>query len=181
MHPTSHRLDEKQAMSHPTPQPADTALAAQLQAVIDQHAARPGAMLPLLHAIQAQHGYIPDAAVPMIAEALRHTRAEVHGIISFYHHFRTHPPGRHVIQVCRAEACQAVGARALEGHVKSALGVDYHETTADREFTLEPVYCLGNCACGPSLRVDDEIHGRMDAAGFDRLTAQLSATVVEVK
>ncbi|WP_110597738.1 formate dehydrogenase subunit gamma [Salinicola lusitanus] len=168
-------------MSHASPQAADTWTSAQIQAVVDEYRSLPGAMLPTLHALQNRFGHIPEAAIPIVAEALRHTRAEVHGIISFYHHFRTQPPGRHVIQVCRAEACQAVGARALEAHVKSALGVDYHQTTADREFTLEPVYCLGNCACGPSLRVDDEIHGRMDAAGFDRLAAQLSATVVEVK
>lgn len=168
-------------MSHASPQAADTWTSAQIQAVVDEHRSLPGAMLPTLHALQDRFGHIPEAAIPIIAEALRHTRAEVHGIISFYHHFRTQPPGRHVIQVCRAEACQAVGARALEAHAKSALRVDYHQTTADREFTLEPVYCLGNCACGPSLRVGDEVHGRMDAAGFDRLAAQLSATVVEVK
>ena len=160
---------------------ADAWAPAQIQAVIDAHRDRPGAMLPILHAIQDRFGFIPDDAVPMIAETLRHTRAEVHGIISFYHHFRTHPAGRSVIQICRAEACQSVGSRQLEAHVKASLGVDYHQTTPDHEFTLEPVYCLGNCACGPSIRVNDDVYGRMTPERFDQLTDELSATVVEVK
>lgn len=160
---------------------ADAWTPAQIQAVIDAHRERPGAMLPILHAIQDRFGFIPDDAVPMIAETLRHTRAEVHGIISFYHHFRTHPAGRSVIQICRAEACQSVGSRQLEAHVKASLGVDYHQTTPDHEFTLEPVYCLGNCACGPSIRVNDDVYGRMTPERFDQLTDELSATVVEVK
>lgn len=160
---------------------ADAWTPAQIQAVIDAHRSRPGAMLPMLHAIQDRFGFIPDEAVPMIADALRHTRAEVHGIISFYHHFRTHPAGRNVVQICRAEACQSVGSRQLEAHARKALGIDYHQTTPDHEFTLEPVYCLGNCACGPSIRVNDDIFGRMTPAQFDELTDELSATVVEVK
>ncbi|SPJ35284.1 formate dehydrogenase subunit gamma [Kushneria phyllosphaerae] len=160
---------------------ADAWTPAQIQAVIDAHRERPGAMLPTLHAIQDRFGFIPDEAVPMIAETLRHTRAEVHGIISFYHHFRTHPAGRSVIQICRAEACQSVGSRQLEAHAKASLGVDYHQTTPDHEFTLEPVYCLGNCACGPSIRVNDDVYGRMTPEQFDELTDELSATVVEVK
>ncbi|GHC34133.1 formate dehydrogenase subunit gamma [Kushneria pakistanensis] len=168
-------------MSHASSPVADAWTPAQLQAVIDAYQSTPGAMLPLLHAIQDRFGFIPEAAVPLIAEALRHTRAEVHGIISFYHHFRTHPPGRSVIQVCRAEACQSVGSRQLEAHVKASLGVDYHQTTPDHEFTLEPVYCLGNCACGPSIRVNDDVFGRMTPERFDQLTDELSATVLEVK
>ncbi len=168
-------------MSHASSPVADAWTPAQLQAVIDAHQSTPGAMLPMLHAIQDRFGFIPDAAVPLIADALRHTRAEVHGIISFYHHFRTHPPGRSVIQICRAEACQSVGSRQLEAHAKATLGVDYHQTTPDHEFTLEPVYCLGNCACGPSIRVNDDVFGRMTPEQFDQLTDELSATVVEVK
>ncbi|ART63545.1 formate dehydrogenase subunit gamma [Kushneria marisflavi] len=160
---------------------ADAWTPAQIQAVIDAHRSRPGAMLPMLHAIQDRFGFIPDEAVPMIADALRHTRAEVHGIISFYHHFRTHPAGRNVVQICRAEACQSVGSRQLEAHALKTLGIDYHQTTPDHEFTLEPVYCLGNCACGPSIRVNDDIFGRMTPAQFDELTDELSTTVVEVK
>lgn len=142
---------------------------------------KPGAMLPILHAIQDRFGYIPEAAVPIIAETLKQTRAEVHGIISFYHHFRTHPVGSNVIHVCRAEACQAMGSRQLEAHVKARLGVDYHETSRDNEFTVEPVYCLGNCACAPSIRVGDDVHGRMTAAKFDRLIDRLTTTTLELK
>ncbi|MEQ5837532.1 formate dehydrogenase subunit gamma [Marinobacter sp. NFXS9] len=168
-------------MSHAGTQPVQDWTPELIQQAVDAHKDMPGAMLPILHAIQDRFGYIPEAAVPIIAESLRHTRAEVHGIISFYHHFRTQPSGSHVVQVCRAEACQAVGARQLEAHVKARLGVDYHQTSRDNEFTLEPVYCLGNCACGPSIRVDDDIHGRMDAEKFDRLADRLTTTAVEVK
>ena len=152
-----------------------------LQREVDALKDEPGAMLPILHAIQDRCGYIPEAAVPIIAETLRHTRAEVHGIISFYHHFRSHPVGSHVVQVCRAEACQSVGSRQLEAHVKQQLGVAYHQTSRDNEFTLEPVYCLGNCACGPSIRVDDEIHGRVTAEKFDRLVDRLTTSILEVQ
>jgi len=132
----------------------------------------PGALLPILHAIQDVLGYIPEPAVPAIAHALNRSRAEVHGVLSFYHWFRTTPPGRHVIHLCRAEACQAMGARALEAHAKQKLGVDFHGTTADGAFTLEPVYCLGNCACSPSLMIDGEVHGRVDAERFDALLVE---------
>ncbi len=103
-----------------------------IQAEVDALKHKPGALLPILHALQDRIGFIPEAAVPIIADALHQTRAEVHGVISFYHHFRTTPPGRHVVQICRAEACQSVGARQLEAHAKARLGVDYHQTTADR-------------------------------------------------
>lgn len=152
-----------------------------IRAIVSDLKAKPGALLPILHAIQDRIGFIPPDAVPLIAEALQQTRAEVHGVISFYHHFRTTPPGSHVVQVCRAEACQAMGGRALEQHVRQRLAVDYHQTTADREITLEPVYCLGNCACAPSIRVDDDIHGRMTPAKFDRLAEQLTTSALELK
>jgi formate dehydrogenase subunit gamma len=109
----------------------------------------PGALLPILHEVQGALGYVPKDAVPLIAHALNLSRAEVHGVISFYHYFRTTKPGRHVVQLCRAEACQAVGAAQLEKHARRSLGVDFHGTTADGAVTLEPVYCLGNCALGP--------------------------------
>lgn len=158
-----------------------TAHIAVIEKVIAEGRQLPGALLPILHAIQDELGYIPvDDAVPMIADALNQTRAEVHGVISFYHHFRTTAPGDHVVQVCRAEACQALGARALEGHIKQRLGVDYHQTTADGQVTLEPVYCLGNCSCGPSLRVGDKILGRVSAARFDALLDSLQTRPVEV-
>lgn len=141
----------------------------------------PGALLPILHAIQDRIGYVPEGALPIIAEMLHQTRADIHGVISFYHHFRTHPAGSNVLEVCRAEACQARGSRALERHVQEKLGVDYHQTTADNEFTLEPVYCLGNCACGPSIRVNNEIIGRVTPQKFDQLADKLTTSVLQLK
>lgn len=129
----------------------------------------PGPLLPILHAVQNALGYVPPAAVPLIAEHLNLSRADVHGVISFYHYFRSEPTGRHVLELCRAEACQARGAVALEAHVRQTLGIDYHQTSADGEITLEAVYCLGNCANGPSLLLDRELHGRVSAQGFDAL------------
>ncbi|GJQ55517.1 MAG: formate dehydrogenase subunit gamma [Rhodocyclaceae bacterium] len=151
----------------------DASLNAELSALLDAHRDRPGALLPVLHAVQGALGHIPPAAVPIIARALNLSRAEVHGVIGFYRHFRSRAPGRHVVQVCRAEACQAVGALELEAHARRALGCGFHATCADGSVTLEPVYCLGNCACGPSVRVDDEIVGRVDARRFDELLAEL--------
>jgi len=149
----------------------------QLQSLVDRHAHLPGALLPMLHAIQDEFGHVPEQAVPVIAKGLNLSRAEVHGVITFYHHFRSHAPGRHVVQVCRAEACQSVGAVALEAHAKKCLGIDFHETTADGAVTLEAVYCLGNCAVGPSLRVDDDIVGRVTPERFDEIVAELRAEV----
>ena len=128
---------------------------------------QPGALLPVLHGVQQALGHVPEAAIGVIAKELNLSRAEVHGVVSFYHFFRTRPGGRQVIHLCRAESCQAMGAVALEAHVKQRLGVDFHETTADGAFTLEPVYCLGNCACSPALLVDEELHGRVTPASFD--------------
>jgi len=131
-----------------------------------------GALLPIMHAIQDALGYIPEPAIAVIARELNLSRAEVHGMVSFYHYFRTEPAGKHVIHLCRAEACQAMGARALEAHAKRKLGVDFHQTSADGAFTLEPVYCLGNCACSPSVMIDGELHGRVDAERFDALLVE---------
>lgn len=132
-----------------------------LQTHIAAHANTPGALLPLLHAIQDDIGYVPEVAYPQIAQALALSVAEVHGVVTFYHHFRAHPAGKHILQVCRAESCQAMGSEALEAQIKAELGVDYHETTKDGAVTLEPVYCLGNCACSPAVMLDDEVHGRV--------------------
>ena len=140
--------------------------------IVAEHHRREGPLLPILHAVQDALGYIPEPAVPAIAQALNLSRAEVHGMLSFYHYFRTQPPGKHVIQLCRAEACQAMGARALEAHAKRRLGIDFHATTSDGEFTLEPVYCLGNCACAPSVMIDGDVHGRVDAERFDALLVE---------
>jgi len=127
----------------------------------------PGALLPVLHGVQDTLGYIPPDAVPLIARELNLSRADVHGVISFYHYFRSKPAGRRVIYLCRAESCQAMGAVTLEKHIKERLGVDFHETTANGAYTLEPVYCLGNCACSPAMMVDDELKGRLTPASFD--------------
>ncbi|HEC72749.1 MAG TPA: formate dehydrogenase subunit gamma [Methylophaga aminisulfidivorans] len=153
---------------------------ASIQTIIDGLKHKPGAMLPILHAIQDEIGYIPETAVAQIAESLLQTRAEVHGVISFYHHFRTTPPGKHLIQICRAEACQAMGCRSLEQHAKESLGIDYHQTTANREFSLEAVYCLGNCATAPSIRIDDDIHGRVSLDRFDALVSRHRQNMKEV-
>ncbi len=136
---------------------------------VNSNRALEGALLPILHAIQDRLGWIPPRALPLIAHELNLTRAEVHGVVTFYHYFRQHKPGEHVIFLCRAEACQAVGSVGLEVHAKRALGVDYHGTSADGRFTLEPVYCLGNCASGPSLMIDRELHSRMTPERFDQL------------
>ena len=144
-------------------------ISAKVHAAIEAHRERPGGLMPLLHAVQDTVGYVPPDAVPLIAHALNLSRAEVHGVISFYHHFRTHAPGRHVVQICRAEACQALGARALEAHAKKSLGIDFSQTTEDGAVTLEAVYCLGNCACAPAMMVNGELHGRVTPARFDEL------------
>ena len=149
-----------------------------VQEIIQSLKDKPGALLPILHAIQKAEGYIPPESVPLIADALQQTRAEIHGVISFYHYFRQTPPGRNQVQICRAEACQARGSRELEQHAKEKLGVNYHGTTADREFSLDAVYCLGNCACGPSVRIGDEVFGRVDAERFDELVDEISASTV---
>lgn len=140
-----------------------------------ENADKPGALLPVLHGVQHALGYIPGTAVARVAEGLNLSRAEVHGVISFYHHFRTTPPGRHVIQICRAEACQSMGSVHLERHVKDRLGVDYHATTSNSHYTLEPVYCLGNCACSPSIMIDDAIHARVTLERFNELLDEIEA------
>jgi formate dehydrogenase subunit gamma len=135
---------------------------------------QPGPLLEVLHGIQDELGYIPPAAVPLIAEELNLSRAEVHGVITFYHHFRSKPAGRHTLQVCRAESCQAVGGEALAAHARQRLGVQFHETTRDGSFSLEPVYCLGNCACSPAVMVDGDVYGRVTPDRLDEILAERS-------
>ena len=139
--------------------------------IVQRLQAEPGALLPILHAVQDELGYVPPESLPIIAEGLNLSRAEVHGVVSFYHYFLTSPPGRNTIQICRAESCQAMGGRALEAHARQSLGIDYHQTSADGEFTLLPVYCLGNCACSPSVRIGDNVYGNVDS---EKLTALVS-------
>ncbi|MGO9513901.1 MAG: formate dehydrogenase subunit gamma [Steroidobacteraceae bacterium] len=135
----------------------------------------PGALLPVLHAVQEALGFVGKEAQALIARRLNLSLAEVHGVVSFYHYFRTARGGRHVVHLCRAEACQALGAVRLEGHAKRSLGIDYHGTTADGAISLAAVYCLGNCALGPSLMIDEELHGRVTAERFDELMGPLRA------
>lgn len=144
-----------------------------INTIVAAHAGQIGALMPILHAVQAQYGFVPEGAIPLLARQLNLSRAEVHGVMHFYHDFRSQPAGKHVIQVCRAEACQAMGSAELEEHVKELLGIGFGQTTADGQFSLEPVYCLGNCACTPSVRIDDDIHARVTPKRFEQLLQSL--------
>ncbi len=133
----------------------------------------PDALLPLLHDVQSRLGYIPKDAIRLIAQALNLSRAEVHGVVTFYHDFREEPTAEHVVQLCMAEACQSVGCRDLARHAADRLGVGMNEATADGAIQVEAVYCFGNCAAGPTIRIDDRVHGRVTPARFDALIAPL--------
>ena len=133
------------------------------RSIVDAHLGLEGPALPILHALQEAFGCVPEAAVPLVAERLNVSRAEMHGVVTFYHDFRRAPAGRHVIKVCRAEACQARGGRDVEAAFRRLLGLDWHETSADGRVTLEPVYCLGLCATGPAALVDGAPVARLDA------------------
>lgn len=146
-----------------------------VQNAIDRHAKRPGGLLPLLHEVQEELGFVPAQAVPAIAAAMNLSRAEVQGVISFYPDFRRTAPGRRVLKLCRAEACQAMQAEALAEHVRRGHGVDFHQTSADGTLTLEPVYCLGNCACAPAIMLDGVVHGRVTPADLDEMLAGTGA------
>jgi formate dehydrogenase subunit gamma len=140
--------------------------------IISEHIGLEGPLLPVLHAIQRAFGCVPESAVPIVAEALNLSRAEVHGVVTFYHDFKSEPRGRHVVKLCRAEACQAAGADALAARAEAALGVAIGGTTPDHRVTLEPVYCLGLCATAPSAMLDDRVVGRLDAPRLDALIAE---------
>lgn len=142
--------------------------------IVDGYLNAEGPLLPILHDVQASFGCVPDAAVEKIAELLNLSRAEVHGVKSFYHDFREEPAGRHVIKVCRAEACQAVGGEALADRLQALLGLDWHETSADGRVTLEPVYCLGLCSCAPALMMDGELLGRLQAGDAEEIAQEVS-------
>ena len=146
-----------------------------IDAHIALHKHMPSGLLPLLHAIQDDIGWVPEESYLPISKGLALSVAEVHGVVTFYHHFRRHPAGKHILQICRAESCQAMGAVKLEADIKAALGIDFHETTKDGAITLEPIYCLGNCACSPAVMMDDEVYGRMDAAKVAELVAEARA------
>ncbi|RJG02612.1 formate dehydrogenase subunit gamma [Noviherbaspirillum sedimenti] len=152
-----------------TCQAASPLTLAKIQALIDAGAAQPGGLLPVLHTIQDATGFIPPESVPLIADAFNLSRAEVHGVITFYHHFRTTPPARHVVRICRAEACQSLGVATLIAHAEQRLGCRMHETSADGTYSLEPVYCLGHCATSPAIMIGDEVHARVTPSRFDAL------------
>ncbi|MGX4772787.1 formate dehydrogenase subunit gamma [Bradyrhizobium guangdongense] len=140
--------------------------------IIGEHAGQEGATLVILHALQEAFGYVPEAAIPMVAQALNLSRAEVHGVFTFYHDFRHKPAGRHVLKLCRAEACQAAGGDALAARAEAKLGVSLGNTTADERVTLEPIYCLGLCATAPSAMLDGRLIGRLDEKRIDALVAE---------
>jgi formate dehydrogenase subunit gamma len=152
--------------------PADTAV---VRRIVAEHQGRPGPLLEVLHAVQAALGFIPAGAVPLVAQELNLSRAEVHGVVTFYHYFRHSRPGAHTVSLCQAESCQAMGAEALTEHARERLGIDFHETTPNGRFSLEPVYCLGNCACSPAAMIDGRLYGRVTAERFDELIAQATA------
>lgn len=136
---------------------------------------KPGALMPILRRIQDELGWVPPDSIPLLAQILNLSRAEVYGVVSFYHDFRHEPPGRNIVKVCRAESCQATGGVALADHIRQRLRCDFGATSADRTFTLEPVYCLGNCACSPAVVINGELIGRATPERFDAALARLEA------
>ncbi|MFC5067476.1 formate dehydrogenase subunit gamma [Flaviflagellibacter deserti] len=141
-------------------------------AIIAEFAGTKGATMPILHEIQHAFGFVPEAAIPMIADALNLSRAEVYGTVTFYHEFRHELPGRHVVRLCRAEACQSMGGDALAERAEKRLGIKLGETTPDRRVTLEPIYCLGLCATAPSAQVDDRMVGRLTESKLDAILTE---------
>ncbi len=134
--------------------------------------AEPRMLVQILRVFVENFGFVNDDMIRLLASELNLSRAEVHGVVSFYHDFRTSPPGQHVVKICQAEACQAMGSRALTDHAKQSLGIDMHATTEDGAVTLEPVYCLGNCACSPAVMINDNVYGKVDANTFDTLISK---------
>lgn len=149
-------------------------VAARSREIVREHKHLEGPLLPILHAIQAEFGYVPDDVKPVIAGELNLSRAEVHGVVTFYHEFRDHPAGRHVLKLCRAEACQSMGSDGVADRVRQLLGIDFHQTTLDGAVTLEPVYCLGLCACAPAAMLDGEVYGRVDDHCLSEIVAGIS-------
>lgn len=153
--------------------PANTEIIASVTPIIERWKDEEGPLLPILNGILRELGYVPREAIPVIADALNLTRADVYGVVSFYHDYRQEPPGRHVLKLCRAEACQALGGEAVAEKLQKLLGVRFGETSIDGSVTLEPVYCLGLCACGPSAMLDGEVIGHLD----DDKVAEIAAEV----
>jgi len=156
--------------------PGQSTARPELRRIIDELKHLPGALLPILHAVQEHYGFIDDAAVPVIAEALNLSRAEVHGVVTFYHDFRRAPAGSHVLKLCRAEACQSMGCEELADGLRRRHAIAFGETSTDGKLTLEAVYCLGNCALAPAAMLDGKVHGRLDG---ERVVALLKAAGVD--
>lgn len=156
-------------------QHASTDMVSAVMPIIERWKHEEGPLLPILNGILREFGYVPREVLPTIAEALNLTRAEVYGVVSFYHDYRENPPGRHVLKVCRAEACQSMGGDALAEKLESLLGVKFGEAAADGSVTLEPVYCLGLCACAPSAMLDGEVIGRLDDEAAEAIAAEVRA------
>lgn len=156
-------------------QAAGTEIERRTTQVITELSGLEGPLLPILHEIQDEFGYVPTEALPVIAQALNISNAEVHGVVSFYHDYRKEPAGRHVLKVCQAEACQSMGSDAVAAKLKQALGIGFHETSKDGSVTLQPVYCLGLCACAPSAMLDGEVIGRIDEDAIDEIVAAVRA------
>ena len=152
-----------------------TDIAGRTAAIVDDMKSLEGPLLPILHGLQEEFGYVPREALPAIAEALNLSKAEVYGVVSFYHDFRRAPAGRHVLKLCRAEACQSMGGEALHEQLKRLLGIGFGETATDGSVTLEATYCLGLCACSPSAMLDGEPIGRLDHARIEELAAEVKA------
>ena len=144
-------------------------IATRVGEILDAHRGMEGALLPILHAVQDAYGHVPEAALPIIAGDLNISKAEAYGVMTFYHDFRAKPAGKHVLKLCRAESCQAMGATELAAHACDTLGLDWHETTPDGKITLEPIFCLGLCACGPAALVDGKVVGRVTPAKLDQI------------
>lgn len=160
-------LEEKQELSN------------KISDLVAEYKSMPGGLLPLLHAIQDNIGFIPESSYALIAKALSLSVAEVHGVVTFYHHFRTQKPGRHILQICRAESCQSMGSEVLEAHAKKCLNVDYHQTTENQAITLEPVYCLGNCALSPAIMLDQDVYGQVSTSDLEALILEAGASVAK--
>ena len=156
-------------MTYPHADGYDAGIASRIVARYD---ARPEMLIQILHGIVERFGYVPEAAIRQLADELNLSRADVHGVVSYYHDFRTEPPGEHVVKICQAEACQAMGSRQLTSHAESSLGVELRGRNDD--VSLEPVYCLGNCACSPAVMIDGRTYGHVTRERFDELIGSLA-------
>jgi len=177
-HDTPQPLRKERSGGKPLAPAPDAALPAALREplreILALHAGMPGALLPILHALQERIGHVPKETLPVIADALNLSRAEVHGVVTYYHHFLARPPAERRVQICRAEACQAMGADALLAHARAQLRCDADGRSADGRCSVEPVYCLGLCAVSPALMLNDDVHARVTPAAFDALMAQVA-------